>query len=123
MRIVKKATGRKKRHFGKTFDKIRLLSVASPRVRKQIVQRGGQDLLDGICECCVNVLNGTIPLTREQKAKLVKHKARLRKLAATAIKGKKLRLTDKKRLVQRGRGFLGALLTPVASLLGSLIAR
>jgi hypothetical protein len=33
MHIVKKAAGRKKRQFGKTFDKIRLLSVASPRAR------------------------------------------------------------------------------------------
>lgn len=123
MRIAKSAAGKRRRQFGKTFDKIRLLSIATPRARKEIVQRGGRDLLDGICECCVNVLNGTIPLTRAQKAKLVKHKARLRKLAATAIKGNKLRLTDKKRLVQRGRGFLGALLVPAAALLGSLLAR
>ena len=117
MRIVKKATGKKKRHFGKTFDKIRRLSVASPRVRKQIVQRGGQDLLDGICECCVNVLNGAIPLTDEQKSHLSKHKHRLRRLA-----WKKLSLAKKKRIVQSGRGFLGALLVPAVTLLSSLFS-
>jgi hypothetical protein len=107
----------RKKDMQKTYNKVRLLYLATPRARQQIVRAGDRELLDSICECCVNVLNGAIPLTDEQKSHLSKHKHRLRRLA-----WKKLSLAKKKRIVQTGRGFLGALLVPAVTLLSSLFS-
>lgn len=107
----------RKKDMQKTFNKVRLLYLATPRARHQIVRAGDRALLDSICECCVNVLNGVIPLTDEQKTLLSKHKHRLRRLA-----WKKLSLAKKKQILQTGRGFLGALLIPAVTLLSSLFS-
>jgi hypothetical protein len=64
------------------------------------------------------VLKGNVPLTTKEKSRLKKHKNKLR----TLVK-KKVSLSKKKDIIQSGGGFLGALLMPVASLLGSLLFR
>ncbi len=107
----------KSKKFQKTFEKVRLLSLATPRARKRIVDRGDRELVDSICECCVNILNGVIPLDDKQKTRLVKHKNRLRELAL-----KKVSLRKKKEIVQSG-GLLGAVLAPAVAFLGSLLFR
>ena len=102
----------------KTFEKVRILNLATPKARQEIVRAGNKQLLDCISECCLNVLNGTIPLTNAQKSKLVKHKKILRRLA-----NEKLSVAKRKKVIQSGKGFLGALLVPAVSLLTSLLSR
>ena len=99
----------------KYYAKLKLLKKASSKVRKKILKNCGKNLLCCLCECAKNVLKGNVPLTKPQKSKLSRFKKKLRNLAS-----KKTRVTIKKKLVQSG-GFLGALLTPVLSLLGSLL--
>ena len=106
---------KRKDHLKKTFRKIKLLSVATPRARKQLIANGGRELIDCISECCANILKGNVPLNDKQKAKLCKHKNKLRKLAL-----KKVSL--KKKQIIKGGGFsIGATLAPVASVLASLL--
>ena len=98
------------------FEKLRLLKEASPKVRKQILKDCNSSLLCCICECAINILKGTVPLKEAQKKRLARFKHKLRKLAS-----KKPRRKIKKRIVQTG-GFIGALLTPVLSFLGTLLS-
>ena len=98
------------------FEKLRLLKESSPKVRKRILKDCNSSLLYCLCECALNVLKGTVPLEKAQKKRLGRFKHKLRKLAS-----KKTRVKIKKRLVQTG-GFIGALLTPVLSFLGTLLS-
>ena len=100
----------------KTFEKVRLLSLATPKARKSFVCEGNREVIDCISECCANVLKGKVPLTSRQKSDLRKHRDKLRLVAK-----KKLSLTTKKGIIQKS-GFLGSLLVPVAALLGSLLS-
>ena len=102
----------------KTFEKVRILSLATPCVRKQLVQQGGREIVDCISECCVNILKGNVRLSPKQKSCLSKRKLKLRKIAK-----KKVSLKQKKQIIQRGGFPLGAILAPVASVLGSLLFR
>lgn len=99
----------------KYLVKLRLLKEASSKVRKNILKNCNKNLLHCLCECAKNLLKGNVPMTKPQKSKLSRFKKKLRNLVS-----KKTRATVKKRLIQSG-GFLGALLTPVLSFLGSLL--
>ena len=109
---------KRKDHLKKTFRKIKLLSVATPRARKQLIANGDRELIDCVSECCANILKGNVPLNDQQKAKLCKHKSNLRKLAL-----KKVSLKKKKQIIQTGGFPIGAILAPVASVLASLLFR
>ncbi len=96
-----------KKRMKKTFKKVRLLSLATPQARKELIRKGDREFVDSVCECCLNVLKGNVPLNSQEKSKLRKHKNELRKL----IK-KRVSLKKKKEIIQKG-GFLGALLGPL----------
>ena len=107
----------KKIRAHKTFQKIRLLSLATPRARKHIIREADKSLVDAVSECCLNVLKGHVPLTVKQKSHLSRHKEKLRKLAE-----RKAGVRKRKRiLIQSGGGLLSALLVPVAALLGRIL--
>ena len=98
---------------------LQVLAKSKPKIRKVIIEHGPGDVLLSICECCYNVLKGTIPLTKAQKQRLVRYKKHLRALA-----NKKVSRVNKKRLlIQRGGNLLLALLPPVLSVLRSLFKK
>ena len=105
-----------KKKVKKTFEKVRILSLATPRARKQLIQKGGKEVVNCVSECCHNILKGNVPLTEEQKTRLFKHKNKLRSVA-----DKKVGLQKKKVIIQTGGFPLAAILAPVASVLGSLL--
>lgn len=89
-----------------------LLHKFKPKAQKAIISGAPKEVIDCICEICINILKGNVTLSASQKSRLSKHKESLRKLA------KKSTTTGNKRnTIQRG-GFLGALLAP---LLGSIL--
>jgi len=85
-------------------------------VRKSFIKTADKSLVNSICECCINILNGCIPLSSYQKAKLKRNKLNLRHLAL-----KKTALGKKRKILQRG-GFLSAILSAAIPVVGSLIA-
>jgi hypothetical protein len=107
-----------KKKLRKTFEKVRILSLATPKVRKDLIETGGREVIDCISECCINILKGNVPLTSKQKCCLAKHKDKLRELSK-----KKVSLTKKKQIIQTGGFPLAAILAPIASVLGSLLFR
>lgn len=95
---------------------IKILSRAKPSALKAIVKDSDKSLIDTLCECSLNVLQGRVKLTPSQKSKLKRHKKTLRALATH----RKLSLSKKKSMIQKG-GFLQFLLKPVVTALGSLL--
>lgn len=95
---------------------LKRLARCKPSTTKSIIKDAPKDLLDTLSECSYNVLQGVVPLTHRQKKKLCKYKTNLRRIA-----NKKVSQKRKRAILMRG-GFLGALLTPIISVLGSLLS-
>ena len=95
---------------------LHVLCKAKLAVIKAILKEGNKDLVETLCECCINVLYGNVPLTSSQKKKLARFKRVMRKLAVKS----KTSLKQKKKLLQTG-GFLPALIAPALGLLSALL--
>ena len=100
--------------FAKIATLLRRLKHSVGKKRRDIIQKYDNDLICSLSECCHNVLKGNVPLTPAEKVKLSRHKHNLRKRTT-----KKTSIKARKKILQRG-GFLGALITPILSVLGSL---
>ena len=95
---------------------LRKLNKLKPNQKKIWLKKHlDNELICCLCECAKNLLNGNVPITSAQRKKLVVRKESLHKLVR-----RKVSLKNKKRILQRG-GFLGALLSPIISVLGSLL--
>jgi hypothetical protein len=104
------------RRLTRSTPLIKMLAKAGPMKRKAILQVGGNDLVHGVSECCLNILNGAVKLTPAQKKKLVKFRKPIRKLA-----DRRVPLTEKHRLITQTGGFLGPVLSVLAPILGTLL--
>ena len=104
------------RHVKSNAHLLKVLAECSPKLRKSILTNASVDLLQSLCECCLNILNGNVRLNSHQKRKLVRHKHKLRALADRKVSNKR----KKQLLVQQG-GFLGAVLGPVLTTLAGLL--
>jgi hypothetical protein len=94
--------------LAKHGDVLSVLSKAPSPMRKQMIQSASKEVIDTVCECCLNVLKGTVPLSPHQKKCLGKHRHVLRQMVQ-----KKIPIRQKKKmLVQRG-GILPLLLGPL----------
>lgn len=83
---------------------------------KAFIKAADKNTIYGLCECCLNILKGNVFLTPAQKRRLGKYKQTLRLLAH-----KKTSLRVKKKALTQKGGFLGALLGPIISTVGSLL--
>jgi len=90
-------------------DLLRALARMSPKKRKSHLKLADKALVQSICECGLNTLNGNVPLNNGQKRLLTRHKHILRKLVA----GKGGWKVKRKYLVQSGGALLPALLLPI----------
>ena len=94
---------------------LQCLKVASPTTSKAIIKSADAGLVNCLCEVGLNILKGNVAVTPSQKKRLTRHKQDLRRIG-----NKGLSLQSKKRILQKG-GFLGALLAPLASIVGKYI--
>jgi len=95
---------------------LRRINRLGDKAKRQYVKKCNKEFIDCISECAKNVLRGNVPLKSSQIGRLRRRKQDLRALSI-----KKTSLKKKRRILQKG-GFLGAILTPVLSLLGGLIS-
>jgi hypothetical protein len=58
----------------KNADFLKILSKCKSKMRKVILSNADKDLINTICECVHNCLNGNIELNYEIKTKLKRHK-------------------------------------------------
>ena len=101
----------------KNHDFLKLLVKCTPTQRKAILKVADDALVRTICECILNVLRETVPVSKLTKRKLLAHKKSLIALAekSTPIERKK------KILVQQAGNFLIVLLPPVLRVLSSIL--
>jgi len=78
--------------------------------KTQIIKKYDREFFGCVSECAKNVIKGTVPLKPTQ----------LRRQRRERNKKKKTSLKKKRRILQNG-GFLTALLSPVLSVLSSLL--
>ena len=105
----------------RNFELLKALHKSKPARRKELLKAADKDLVESVCDCAKNVLNGNIHLNPARKRTLAKHKKVLRELADPGITVEKKAKIFKR---QKG-GFIGALLPallgPVLSAVGSLV--
>ena len=104
------------KHLRSNYHALHVLKGAAPKLRKAIISNCDRELLNSICECVLNLLNGNVKLSGCVKRKLRKHKAVLRKVADKRVPNS----VKKKLIVQQG-GFLLPLLSAVLPALTTLI--
>lgn len=109
--------GDTRRVKGPAFEKkyvtlLNALRHANKEQRLALLKTADKKLINYICECVLNVLQGTVSLKNCQKYKLKKHKNILRKLVGKSKK-KNCWKSKKRIIVQKGGSFLPLLLTPI----------
>ena len=78
---------------------LQVLSHCKPKLRKLILQHGSPNLVTCVCECALNILKGTVPLTDRQKRSLSRYKTHLRLLANKKVSRKKKKYSKPKRWI------------------------
>jgi hypothetical protein len=91
-----------------------MLKNSPKQVQNAVIECCDREFIECICECAHNVLKGSVPITDHQKQQLTPHRHNLRELTK-----KKTSTKRRKEILQEG-GFLGAILTPILSVLGGL---
>lgn len=101
-------------------DFLKALHNLKPSHRVVLLRNADCSNVQCICECVYNILNGKVPLNKNQRDRLGRYKTTLRKLIKRGENWKK----KKKILVQSGGAFLPLLLAPLLSgVLSSLFER
>jgi hypothetical protein len=94
---------------------LRKLHKTSPAIRAKLLKhKCDRSFIECLSKCAKNVLKGNVPLNKKQLENLRRRKRQLRTLAL-----KKTTFKTKRQIIQSG-GFLGALIGPIVSILGSL---
>ena len=95
---------------------LQALRYSNKDQRLALLRNADKKLVQYICECALNVLNGVVELKIVDKKKLKKYKKTLRNLAN--LSKRKTGWKNKKRMiVQEGGNFLVSLLGPVLDLI------
>lgn len=112
-------TGRRSR-VRKHFKTLEHLTTVPNLTARCLLESGGDDLIEAIGELCRNLLKGNIPLTQEEKTRLMTHARTIRLIAR-----KKTSSKTKRNLIvsQTGSGFfipglIGMVLPLIKSVLG-----
>ena len=96
---------------------LNLLFKAKPLQRRLILQSASDELILTLCEVALNILRGTIPLTKAQYRKLEK-----KKTAIKFIADKKIGVLKKRLAINQQGGFILPLLSVAIPFITSLIA-
>lgn len=93
---------------------LKLLLKTSPKKRRSLLRTANKEQVSCLCEICLNILAGNIPVNIK---KIKKFKNILRKLANPSTK-----FTTKKNIfVNQSGGFLSKLLPTIASVLSNIL--
>src|SRR5690349_1348395 len=95
---------------------LKVIQVATKRVRKIILDDADNEVIKVICEICYNFCKGNLKTNKKCYKKLLKYKTQIHTLAKTRKSQKNLK-TERKVLQQSGAGFIPLLLSPLLSLL------
>lgn len=102
---------------------LEILRNCNPKLRKAIIAHANPELINTICEICLNFLNGNVECTKHQHKELKQHKGCMQKLVKRCknVKTPRSKKLERQILLQKGEGFWFSLLTPVVTELSSFI--
>ncbi len=87
------------------------LKKSSAKKRRKIISSAPPELINTLCDCCLNATSGTLKLSEPLKKKLKRHAPAIRALSKKKQSVKKRRQI----LLQKG-GFLPLLIAPILGL-------
>lgn len=102
----------------KNLDILKVISKCKDKQRKVLIEHADADLIHALAECCLNIINSNVPLTRTQKKKLKRYRKRLHDISSSKVK-----INKKKKILKQKGGFLPLVIGPILSLLGGLAGR
>ena len=91
----------------KNLPNLEFLCKCSNKLRKTILENADKELIQCICECVLNCLNGNVHLLKDEQLKLAKYKQPLRQL----VKNRQSLKNKREILVQKG-GYILPFLLP-----------
>jgi hypothetical protein len=101
--------------LGRNADVLSNLLRVQPKTRTLLLKDAPKDLVDTLCECVLNVLNGNVCVSIAQRRQLAGYKKDLRTLV-----DRRPKLVEKKSVLQRG-GFFPILAKVLAPDLGQML--
>ena len=104
--------------FKKLLEQRRLFYVLDNlalKYKKAVVSKGDRKLIMDICEGILNILNGNIKLSEQDRDKLHKYRHKMRRLVT------KTNLKSRRRILQGG-ALLGVLIPPLISGISAIIS-
>ena len=101
----------------KNLELLKTIHQCNTNEKHHFLKTAKPELVNAICDCVHNVLQGKVPLSKHHKQKLKAKKVLLRKLASRKTKTP----TRKRLLNQHGGGILNSILGPVLQTLAGLV--
>ena len=95
-----------------------LLAKATPKRRKVLLRNASNAELRSLCELCLNVIKGHLPLNKNAFHRLKRHRKTLETLA-----NKRMPMKEKRQFINQKGGIIGQLATIALPLLTHLITR
>jgi hypothetical protein len=77
------------KNIGRQENLLKALAHCKIKIRKAILKNADRDLVDAICQCIFNLLNGNMNLSSSEKASLHKYRHTSRKLVQKSSLSKK----------------------------------
>lgn len=99
----------------RNFALLKTLTRSSPKIRKVILQQCSPNFIQSVCEICMNLLKGNIPVTECQHKKLKRYREKIRQMAS-----RREGVRKKRKLITQKGGFLLPLLTTVLPIVADL---
>lgn len=85
-------SGNKRRMFIKQYGGLLLgLNKTLKQFKQRLLKYGNTEFIKCLCECCQNVVNGNVPLSKSHKSLLARSSKNIRKLANNNISIKQKR--------------------------------
>ena len=101
----------------KNLELLKVLNQCNKPEQKQLLKSIRPTVVNAICDCIHNVLQGKVSISPSQKKTLQSKKNVLRQLVNKKNKAGQ----RKKLLIQHGAGFLNSILGPVLNTLAGLV--
>lgn len=102
----------------RNYPFLRELLESSQEKRKAIIETSTEDNINALTELSINLLEGHLTLTNDEKLELSKHKTFIRSLSR-----KDIPITQKKKKLLSNCNILPMLISPLLSVVGSLIGK
>jgi hypothetical protein len=102
----------------KNYKLLEFIATCKPYIRQSILENADKNLINLLCECVFNVLNGTVKVDQKTLNKIKKYKHYLRKIGC---QNKSLKQSQRI-LKQSGAGWIPFLIPPILEIVRNIFS-